>query len=230
MLLSFFSSSPFSRWQDIIWIAYAPVALVLCSADPCCESLLHQHEARCQSPGGISIPSCHLLPSYKTCCSEVLDLVYEAIAVSSSLKLLRNISAKLPVHCSHMQGTHKHPPQRVRKSPLPCTIWQTLVLLFPSLLYFLVWGFFSHQWTFILMPWGPTKPMLHQPGQQTSIWILFPWVISCWYDEQKQREIHWSVQAAASSEEKSCVSQVKALDTKPSSSSSLLRIILQKLK
>lgn len=136
MLFSFFSSSPFSRWQDIIWIACAPVALVLCSADPCCESLLHQHEARCQSPGGISIPACHLLPSCKTRCSEMLDLVYEAVAVSSSLTLLRNISAKLPVHCSHMQGSPEHPPQRTRKSPLLCTIQQMLVLLFLSLLFF----------------------------------------------------------------------------------------------
>lgn len=85
MLLSFVSSSLFSRWQVIIWIARAPVALVVCSADPCCESLLHQHEARCQSLGGISIPTCYLLSSDKTCCSEMLDLVYEAVAMSSSL-------------------------------------------------------------------------------------------------------------------------------------------------
>lgn len=170
MLFSFFSSSPFSRWQDIIWSACAPVALVLCSADPCCESLLHQHEARCQSPGGISIPTCHLLSSYKTRCSEVLDLVYKAVAVSFSLTLLRNISAKLPAYYSHMQGTHEHPPQRARKSPLLCTIQQTLVLLFPSLLLFFFFPF-SHKWTFILMPWGPIKLVLHHPEQQTSIWI-----------------------------------------------------------
>lgn len=85
LLLSFVFSSLFSRWQVIIWIACAPVALIVCSADPCCESLLHQHEARCQSLGGISIPTCYLLSSDKTCCSEMLDLVYEAVAVSTSL-------------------------------------------------------------------------------------------------------------------------------------------------
>lgn len=226
MLLSFFSSSPFSRWQVIIWIACAPVALVLCSADPCCESLLHQHEARRQSPGGISIPTCYLLPSRKTRCSEMLDLVYEAVAVSSSLTLLRNITAKLPAYCSHMQGTHELPPQRARKSHLLCTIQQILVLLFPSLLVF-----FSHQWAFILMPWGPTKLVVHHPEQQTGIWILFSRVYKLLiWGAKAEREIHWSVQAAASSEEKSREPQVKALDIKPSFSSSLLRITLQRLK
>lgn len=158
------------------------MALVLCSADPCCESLLHQHEARCQSPGGISIPACHLLPSCKTCCSEVLDLVYEAVAVCSSLTLLKNISAKLSVHCNHLQGTHEHPPQRARKSPLLCTIQQTLVLLFPSLLFFFFFSlgcWFFGCFFFTSMNIHANALRSHQTRAPTPlttkrIWILFP--------------------------------------------------------
>lgn len=86
MLLSFFlSSSLFSRGQAIIWVARAPVALILCSAHLCFESLLRHHKARCQSPGGISISPGYLPSSDKTHCSEMLDLVYEAVAISCSL-------------------------------------------------------------------------------------------------------------------------------------------------
>lgn len=151
MLLSFFSSSPFSRWQVIIWIACAPVALILCSADPGCESLLHQHEARCQSPGGISIPTCYLLSSDQTRCSEMLGLVYEAVAMSSSPTDISEhcwpvcSSAKLPVYSSHTQGTRKDPPQRARTPPLLCPVQQPLAS--PFFLFFFFTLLSSHSST-----------------------------------------------------------------------------------